>query len=115
MEGLCPEGWQVQAPIQQLGPWVEGRLRRLLVAPSRDQGGHATGQSPEPQTWPEVAAVTPAVNQAQFQLVQNLLLLRKHFFCKINGVQRAGRCPEGRGDSRLVASQQYCSHSWNPL
>ena len=85
------------------------------MAPSRDQGGHATEQSPEPQTWPEVAAVTSAVNQAQVQLVQNFLLLRKHFFCKIKGVQRAGRCPEGREDSGLVASQQYCSHSRNPL
>ena len=67
------------------------------MAPSRDQGGHGIERSPEPQTWPEVTAVASAVNQAQFQLVQNLLLLRKHFFCKIKGVQRGGGVQRAAG------------------
>lgn len=50
----------------------------------------------EPQTWPEITAIASAVSQAQLQLVQNLLLLSKHFFCKTKCVHRVGRGPEGQ-------------------
>lgn len=50
----------------------------------------------EPQTWPEITAIASAVSQAQLQLVQNLLLLSKHFFCKTKRVHRVGRGPAGQ-------------------
>ena len=105
MEGLSPEGLASPGshPAALIRAWGQGDGTQEAARGPRgsrwfpqETKGHRTEHMQEPQTWPEITAIASAVNQAQLQLVQNLLLLSKHFFCKTKCVHRVGRGPEGQ-------------------